>query len=218
MDESVDPFWKTKEKALEYNEFAKKVFSGIYPLIAEQMLERTKITQGKCLDIGCGPASLSIAVAKQSDLQISSLDISPEMYEIALANIRDECLSDRIMPVTGDVHNIPFDDLTFDLVISRGSYHFWDDFSLAIMEICRVLRSDGKAYIGGGYGSSEIRDEVLASRKERGIVDDPVKPVRPRFKKFRQGEIEESIESAGIKDYSIINDDTGFWMLIRKNR
>ncbi|MDD3407168.1 MAG: hypothetical protein PHP13_03705, partial [Methanomicrobium sp.] len=90
------------------------------------------------------------------------------------------------------------------------------DFPLAIREICRVLKPSAKAYIGGGYGSSEIRDRVLASRKERGIIDDPVKPVRTRFRKFRQGEIEESIESAGVSDYIIINDDSGFWMIITK--
>ena len=30
-------------------------------------------------------------------------------------------------------------------------------------------------------------------------------------------EIEASIEAAGISDYRIINDDTGFWIVIRKS-
>jgi hypothetical protein len=72
------------------------------------------------------------------------------------------------------------------------------------------------AYIGGGYGTSRIRDEVLAGRKERGIADNPDHPARARFRKFRAGEIEASIEAAGISDYRIINDDSGFWMLLRK--
>lgn len=216
MTETTDPFWKTREKAREYDEFTKTAFSGIYPLIADQILTRTNVTKGRCLDIGCGPAPLSIAVAKLSGLNISALDTSPEMYEISLQNISEQNLSDRIVPVTGDVHKLPFDDCYFDLAISRGSYHFWADFPLAIREICRVLKPSAKAYIGGGYGSSEIRDRVLASRKERGIIDDPVKPVRTRFRKFRQGEIEESIESAGVSDYIIINDDSGFWMIITK--
>lgn len=216
MSELSDPFWETKEKAREYDEFTKSAFYDIYPVIADQILTRTKITKGRCLDIGCGPAPLSIAVAKISEFDISALDNSPEMYDIAMRNVKAEDLSERIAPVTGDVHRIPFDNDTFDLVISRGSYHFWDDFALAIKEICRVLKPGAKAYIGGGYGSMEIRERVLKSRKERGIVDDPVNPVRTRFKKFRQGEIEEAIESAGVMDYTIINDDSGFWMIITK--
>ncbi|MBP2134024.1 ubiquinone/menaquinone biosynthesis C-methylase UbiE [Methanomicrobium sp. W14] len=218
MTESRDPFWGTKERAREYDSFAKNDFSDVYPLVAEQILKRTNITKGRCLDIGCGPASLSVAVAKRSAFHITSLDVSPEMYEIAISNIRNEGLSDRITPVTGDVHRIPFCDSTFDLVISRGSYHFWDDFTLAVREICRVLKPGAKAYIGGGYGSPEIRDRVVASRKKRGIVDDPKRPARKRFKKFREGEIEESFCSAGVKNYIIINDDSGFWMIFSKNK
>jgi hypothetical protein len=78
------------------------------------------------------------------------------------------------------------------------------------------MKPGGTAYIGGGYGTSQIKAEVLAGRKERGIVDDPDHPTRTRFRKFRPGEIEQSIDAAGISDYRIISDDAGFWMILRK--
>jgi ubiquinone/menaquinone biosynthesis C-methylase UbiE len=210
------PFWKTAEDARQYDAFANTDFARIYPLIASQIINRTGITEGACLDIGSGPASLALALATLSALKVTALDSSPEMYELATKNIRLRGMEEQVTPVTGDVHAISSSDATFHLVVSRGSYHFWDDLPVAVSEIYRVLKPGGIAYIGGGYGNKKIRDEVLAHRKERGIIDDPEHPVRARFRKFRAGEIEASIEAAGIRDYHIINDDSGFWIVIRK--
>ncbi|MDD2472688.1 MULTISPECIES: class I SAM-dependent methyltransferase [unclassified Methanoculleus] len=216
MNEASDPFWKTAGDARQYDEFTRTTFAVIYPVIAGQVLERTGISRGTCLDVGSGPAPLAIALALQSDFLVTALDISPGMQSLAARNIRDRGLEGRVIPVLGDVRAIPADGETFDLVVSRGSYHFWEDLPGAFREIYRVMKPGGMAYIGGGYGSPEARESVLAGRKERGIVDDPDNPSRPRFRKFRPGEIEDSIEAAGIGDYRIINDDSGFWILFGK--
>lgn len=216
MTRPPDPFWKTPDNARQYDEYTRTSFAGIYPVIAGQILERTGITRGFCLDIGTGPAPLAIALAMGSDLSIAALDNSFEIQSLALRNIRTHRLEHRVFPVLGDVHLIPFGDETCDLVVSRGSYHFWRDLPGAFREILRVLQLGGRGYIGGGYGSSQVKEEVLAGRKERGIRDDPDCPQRTRFKKFKPGEIEYSIETAGIRRYRIINDDSGFWMVFAK--
>lgn len=217
MTEQTDPFWKTSCDAQQYDEFARTTFARIYPVIADQILERTGITSGTCLDVGSGPASLAISLALLSDLRVFALDSSAGMFLLAQKNIRERCVDDRVIPLRGDVHAIPATDGSFGLVVSRGSYHFWRDLPVAFREIYRVLRPGGVAYIGGGYGSARIRDEVLAGRAERGVVDNPDNPVRDRFRKFRPGEIEAAIGDAGIRNYRIIHDDSGFWILIRKD-
>jgi SAM-dependent methyltransferase len=216
MTEVSDPFWKTGDDARQYDEFSKTTLARIYPIIANQILERTGITNGACLDVGSGPAPLAMAIALLSDLRVTALDSSLEMYNLAQENIRSRCMEDRVIPVIGDVHAIPAADATFSLVISRGSFPFWKDLPTAFREIYRVLRPGGSAYIGGGYGNSRIRDEVRAGRKERGIADDPDHSAATKFRTFLPGEAESSIESAGIRDYRIIDDDSGFWMVIRK--
>ena len=216
MTESPAPFWKTADDARQYDEFTRTTFARIYPVIANQILDRTGITTGACLDVGSGPAPLAIAIALLSDLHVTALDSSREMHTLAMENIRARGLEKRVIPVIGDVHKIPAGDGVFDLVVSRGSYHFWADLPAAFREILRVMKHDGFAYIVGGYGTSQIKAEVLAGRKERGIVDDPDHPARTRFRKFRPGEIEESIEAAGISNYRIISDEAGFWMILRK--
>jgi len=99
-----------------------------------------------------------------------------------------------------------------------GSYHSWEDLPSAFLEVNRVLRPGGMTYIGGGYGSARIRDEVYANRREHGILDYPAYSAKTRFRKFSTGEIETLMETARISDYRIISDDSGFWIIFRKNK
>ena len=216
MTENRIIFDNTLDNARKYDDFTKTTFNHVYPLIAGQILKRTGITNGICLDVGSGPGPLAIAIVLRSNLQIMALDNSSQMLSCMMPNVHALNLDARIIPLLGDVHAIPVADETFDLVISRGSYHFWNDLPTAFREVHRVMKPGGKGYIGGGYGSLEIQNEVFTGRKERGIVDNPNYPTRIRFRKFRIDNIEASIKAVDIEDYQIINDDSGFWMLLSK--
>ncbi|MFA4861874.1 class I SAM-dependent methyltransferase [Methanoregula sp.] len=216
MTETSDPLWNNGEDARQYDEFTRMIFAAIYPVIADQVLERTGITTGTCLDLGSGPAPLALALALLSDLRVTALDCSPEMFVLAIKNIRKNHLEDRVIPVLGDVHAIPAADATFDLVVSRGSYHSWASLPEAFLEILRVLKQGGMAYIGGGYGSARIRNEVLSAMKTRRIAGDPDCPAWTRFRRVAPEEIAGSAESAGIRNYRIISDDSGLWVVFRK--
>jgi len=61
MTETSDSFWETGEDARQYDTYAWNALARIYPVIANQILERTGITNGSCLDVGSGPALLAIA-------------------------------------------------------------------------------------------------------------------------------------------------------------
>jgi SAM-dependent methyltransferase len=193
-------------------------FARIYPVIADQIIARTGITKGTCLDVGSGPGLLAIAIALLSDLRVTALDDSPEMLEIARQNIRDRCMEELVVPAIGDVRAIPSADDTFQLVVSRGSFHSWYHLPVAFHEIHRVLRPWGMAYIGGGYGNARIRDELLACRGNRAAEGGSAFHDSTALPKVEARKIQDSVEAAGIRDYRIIDDDSGFWILIRKSR
>ena len=52
----------------------------------------------------------------------------------------------------GDVESLPFDDSTFDLVISRYSAHHWPNPTQALNEFRRVLRSGGQFILSDVIG------------------------------------------------------------------
>lgn len=147
---------------------SRSAFKPIYPVVVRQIMDKVPFTGGICADIGAGPASLAIEMAKISDFNILALDISREMSAIAARNIGAESLSGRITPIRGDVGFLPFDDCRIDLIISRGSMIFWKDKEKAFSEIYRVLRHGGYAYVGGGYGTPELKQRIV---REYGNVD-----------------------------------------------
>jgi SAM-dependent methyltransferase len=207
---------KKKENggARNMDRIAKTVFAPVYPITAEQILDRCGISRGRCLDIGSGPGSLGIALAQASDLSITLLDSSPEALDIAEKNVLGAGLSDRISLLQGDVHDIPLPTGSMDLVVSRGSIFFWDDLARAFSEIYRVLSPGGKAYVGGGFGNAELRDSIAAAMAKKN----------PDWKTFRdknlgpdnQARIAKVVADRGLP-HQIISDDSGFWVMIEKD-
>jgi ubiquinone/menaquinone biosynthesis C-methylase UbiE len=203
-----------KKGAGGMDEIAKTLFAPIYPVIAQNIIDRFGICEGTCIDLGSGPASLAIAVAKRSDLSVIALDFSDDMHGVAAKNIAEAGLSDRIRLLCGDVHDIPLNDETADLIVSRGSMFFWDDIHCAFREIYRVLKPGGKTYIGGGFGNRALRDSISAEMIRRN----------PDWKEFNRKNISpENVErfrtmldEIGVPSYEIIHGDEGFWIVISK--
>ena len=73
-------------------------------------------------------------------------------------------MATKVTGLRGQAEQITFADNSIDLVVSRGSVFFWEDMEKGISEVYRVLRPGGWAYIGGGFGTKEILDEVLILR------------------------------------------------------
>lgn len=197
---------------------AKLVFKKVYPYLAQHIVSRYGITSGWCLDAGSGPGSLAIAMAGITDLKIISLDIEPDMAAVATANIAEAGLGRRILPVTSDVHNIPFHDDHFDLIVSRGSIFFWNDRPGALRELYRVLRPGGIIYCGGGMGSEEIRREAEQIIMTHDIFED----MRPSWQN-KTGKTKDENEAAFRRDLAesglagnILSECGGIWLEIKK--
>jgi ubiquinone/menaquinone biosynthesis C-methylase UbiE len=129
----------------KFDGIAREVFAPAYKAIARQIKETTGVTQGLCLDAGAGGGYLSLAMAEITDLNFVVLDKMEEMRAIAAENIIKAGFEKRMKAIAADIQEIPLDDNSIDIVISRGSVFFWEDKSKAFREIYRVLAP------GGGY-------------------------------------------------------------------
>ncbi|CAN5881681.1 hypothetical protein BH18ACT11_BH18ACT11_10920 [soil metagenome] len=77
----------------------------------------------------------------------SGLDLDPTMIERARANRAGEGYGRLPSFLVGDVASMPFDDGSFDLVVSTLSMHHWADPTVGLAEIGRVLRPGGRALV-----------------------------------------------------------------------
>ncbi len=121
-------------------------FALIYWLVARRAVGRG--FAGRAIDVGGGPGKLAIRLAKMAPrAEIVSLDPSDEMVRRADERAVREGLSGRVRGVLGSSEHIPFPDASFDLVVSTLSLHHWKEPALALREIERVVKPDGRVLI-----------------------------------------------------------------------
>jgi ubiquinone/menaquinone biosynthesis C-methylase UbiE len=100
------------------------------------------------LDLGCGPGALALRLARRSpDRTVTGVDLSPAMVRMARARAVWEGSAERVRFTEGNAAALPFDDGSFDLVVSTLSLHHWRDRTAALREIRRVLKPGGRAWI-----------------------------------------------------------------------
>ncbi len=200
--------------AAEFNEKVMKGhFKKIYPVIARQIIERTGITSGRCIDLGGGPGMLAVELAKASTLDVTVCDVTSECVALAEENSREHGVHERVSAVQGAAEKLPFDDNSIDLVVSRGSIFFWDDQQQGLSEVYRVLGPGGWAYIGGGFGTASLLQEIMLEK-----ADDPKWDVqrKERLAKNPPGHFEAMLLKLGI-DGVVERGEAGMWIIFRKS-
>jgi len=203
-----------KKSGKEFDKIANAIFAPVYPVIAKQIIDNCKINDGVCIDLGSGPGHLAIAVAKLSNLIVYGIDFSEDILAIAEDNINAHNLSGRVKPVYGDVNALPFENNFADLIISRGSLFFWQNIEKAFKEIYRILKPGGKTYIGGGFGSEALRLKVDEEMKK---IDENWKcAAKKKLGRLNTEKVPLVLDSMGIQNYKIINDESGMWVNIAK--
>lgn len=135
---------KAKMKATwedgDYANFAKYMQDG-----AIEILESCQLSPGqRVLDIGCGAGQSAIPAAQQGH-QVVGVDIAENLIEHASERARYEGLN--VQFDVGDAENLPYEDNSFDVVISMIGAMFAPQPDKVASEIARVLRPGGKLYM-----------------------------------------------------------------------
>ena len=149
-----------------FNKRVKEILFPVYPLLADDILQKSGVKEGICLDLGAGNGYLGLALAEKSALNVRLIDIDSEILQFAEENIKTRQLSDRVATLQGNVESLPLPDNYAKLIVSRGSVFFWEDQVQAFNEIYRVLAPGGMTFIGGGFATRELMDEISNKMKD----------------------------------------------------
>ncbi len=207
-----------KIDAQSFDNLARTVFAPVYPVIARRIVETIGITQGTCLDIGCGGGYLGAALARLTDLFVHFFDQSEEMLKLAKRTITKNGWEGRADILQGDVSCIGLPDGSVDLVVSRGSVFFWEDCAKAFREIYRILAPGGMAYIGGGFGSATLREQITQEMERRDGGSEKFRNrVANNLSSLSRSRFEAALKQAGITTYFVVdNNNEGLWLIIMK--
>ena len=94
----------------------------------------------RVVDICSGTGVVAVTAAR-AGAQVSSLDLTPELIEVARHNA--QLAGVRIDFREGDAEALPFDDGSFDVVLSQFGHMFAPRPELAVKEMLRVLKPGG---------------------------------------------------------------------------
>lgn len=95
------------------------------------------------LDVGCGVGATPCYLAKAYGCWVVGVDILPKMVERSKERALKMGISDRVEFRVADAQDLPFDDETFDAVLTESVTSFPKDKQKAVNEYTRVLKPGG---------------------------------------------------------------------------
>ncbi|MGB4067182.1 MAG: class I SAM-dependent methyltransferase [Nitrospira sp.] len=131
---------KTRLKAIwtagDYDRFSRYMESS-----AREFYERLDIAPGsQLLDVACGSGQLALMAAKDG-MEVTGVDIAGNLVERARARAQAEGLKVRFQEA--DAEALPFDDASFDVVVSLIGAMFAPRPELVARELLRVCVPGG---------------------------------------------------------------------------
>jgi outer membrane protein assembly factor BamB len=128
----------------------------IYAEAAEEIIRQTGITDGYCLDLGCGDGRLAYELAKRTNLNIYAVDANPKNVDSARKAIdRAGIYGKRITVHQGDLSQTPYPKYFANLVVSGRSVTVGGD-AVNLDEAYRIQRPNGGVLCVGKPGAMKI--------------------------------------------------------------
>ena len=108
---------------------------------AEKLMQYLRIKEDrKFLEIGCGAGAVSKFIAEKYRVQVTGIDLDPDLIELAKKNVGS---MGNINFQVCDATNLPFEDKEFDIILTFGVMHHIQNWTDAFKEIRRVLKPYG---------------------------------------------------------------------------
>jgi SAM-dependent methyltransferase len=125
----------------------------VYAPLAEHLVKELDLAgkTGIGVDLGSGPGTLIVELCPRTSLHWVNADINPHFFAYFYSLATAHGVADRVSAIYADAQSLPFRDEYADVVVSRGSYHFWPDREAGFREVYRILKPGGVAYIGRGF-------------------------------------------------------------------
>jgi SAM-dependent methyltransferase len=164
LDNPVLVRWEyaSEERLAKRNEIFRALIQGDNPEDVA-VAAAAEIRPKRLLDVGCGPGQLTRRFVDEVGADVSAIDLSARMVELARALGLDASV--------GDAEQLAFGDDEFDCVFAGWVLYHVPGLTQAIAECARVLRP------GGRLVASSYREDNLSELWE--LIDPGLEPRDP---------------------------------------
>jgi SAM-dependent methyltransferase len=149
---------------------SRRALAPVYAPLAKQIAGDFKLAgrKGIGIDVGSGPGTLIVELCKRTELHWINADINPHFFPHFFRLAEERGVGGRVSAIYADAKALPFRNDYADVIVSRGSYHFWGDRKKGFREIYRVLKPGGIAFIGRGLPRSLPLETAKRIRATQG--------------------------------------------------
>jgi SAM-dependent methyltransferase len=116
--------------------------------------------EDQVLDVACGRGASATGLADRFGCHVMGLDYGPENVAAAEESAAARGVGHLTAFRTGDAEGLPFDDGSFDAVISECSFCTFPNKTAAAAEMARVLRPGGRLGLTDITMTGELPDDM----------------------------------------------------------
>ena len=139
---NIDKIWRRKA--------VKRIVKNLKTSKSENLKNTSQIlrfSDSKVLDVACGTADSTIALAKAGIPSVTGIDISEGMLKVGEEKVKDLNLISAINFKVEDCENLSFNDNTFDAAFIAFGIRNFEDKKKGLKELRRVLKDNGHLLI-----------------------------------------------------------------------
>ena len=148
----------------------------------EEAVDRLGASAGdRVLDVGFG-GGVIFELLLDRGVEAAGIDRSAHAVDAVEGSNRAAIEAGRLQVRRGEVESIPFEDESFDGVVTVNTVYFWPDLGAGLAEVLRVLKPGGRIVVAVRDGSVMKRvsrdiftlrapEEVLGAISAAGFVD-----------------------------------------------
>lgn len=203
MTGSVDRWQLNESSAKAYERYLVPLY---FAPGARFLIELVALKGGeRVLDLACGTGIVARTAAERvgNHGTVIGLDLNEDMLEVARTT--SSSIHPLIVWRKGDVKEIPFQDLSFDVIFCQQGLQFFPDRLAALREIHRVLKANGR------FALSVMRPiehnptyAILAEVLERNVGTDAGVMMRSPFISLNTDELRDLIVTSGFHDLRVL--------------
>lgn len=130
-----------RELRMDYSYEYTPLRPGGTPLTRQLLLLGGEMKNHRVLDLGCGRGETAGLLAREYGAAVTGVDASEALIRACRAQVPEAEF------LTADAENLPFEDSSFDILISECCFSVFSDPKKALREAKRVLVSGGKLLI-----------------------------------------------------------------------
>ncbi len=187
------------------------LWNPVYPYLANHIYELYGCQDGRILEIGPFAGVIFDLQRKSIGNSFLIATFPPGMAKFFLQEAKKQNVEEKVDVLETDPFLTDMEDERIDLAIFRGAFFFPSLFEVNLPRIHQVLRPNGMAFIGGGFGKFTPDTVIQDIGKRSRDLNLKMGKIEVKENKLR-----EDIRALHIKGKVNVITEGGLWVLMKK--